>query len=458
MRLIWRLAMAGAILFALAQFIHPVIPTQSAKAELDVPPEVRQVLKKSCYNCHSDEPRLAWFDQIEPGYWIVRQDILTARSHLNFSTLGAASPAVQRAKLFEAVNMIQFSDMPLRQYVALHPAAKVTNEELATLKTFLTPWGTTPGLFSDTNRNDELLIGHHVTPASSVSFDMVEPERNGLAFDPSFEKWGLISTTDRGDNNTLRFVLGNDIALRAVKSGKISPWPDGARFAKIAWEQNLGPDGLIHPGKFVQVELMVKDARGYKDTDGWGWGRWLGLTLKPYGENAHFVYECTGCHMPMHGNDYIFTLPITSAHLNHEQIVNNAAALLPASLPWQPLEWRPLTMYVDPKTRMTATLYGNDAALHALERRDPEQAHSPGYPSGRVLALVTWTQRDDPHWFGGRIPDTPIKVEFVQTSSGNGTDIYRVFEGKALTETHADSKTAAQRTDFILTLKPVSLP
>jgi hypothetical protein len=103
----------------------------------------------------------------------------------------------------------------------------------------------------------------------------------------------------------------------------------------------------------VQVELMVKDARRFKHTDGWGWGRWRGLRLKPYGEDAHFVEECTSCHMPVRGNDYVYTLPITSAHLNREEVVNNAAASLPASLPWQPLGWRAITMYVDPKTRTT---------------------------------------------------------------------------------------------------------
>ena len=71
--------------------------------------------------------------------------------------------------------------------------------------------------------------------------------------------------------------------MKAAQSGNISPWPDGARFAKIAWQQELGPDGLVHPGKFVQVELMLKDAQRYKDTEGWGWGRWRGLDLKPYG-------------------------------------------------------------------------------------------------------------------------------------------------------------------------------
>ena len=200
---------------------------------------------------------------------------------------------------------------------------------------------------------------------------------------------------------------------------------------------------------------MVKDARRYKDADGWGWGRWRGLDLKPYGEDAHFVGECTGCHLPVRGNDYVYTLPITSAHAIREQVVNNAAAYFPSNLPWQPLGWRPITMYVDPKKHTTATLYGNDAAMQVLERRGaPDFAHS----SGGVLALVTWAQRDDPHWFGGRIPDRPQGVEFVQISTGRGTNGYRVFEGSALVETHPAAEDAAQRTGFILNLEPASLP
>jgi hypothetical protein len=55
----------------------------------------------------------------------------------------------------------------------------------------------------------------------------------------------------------------------------------------------------VHPGKFVQVELMLKDATHYQTTDGWGWGRWRGMDLNPYGKDAHFVNECTGCHLPV---------------------------------------------------------------------------------------------------------------------------------------------------------------
>ena len=54
---------------------------------------------------------------------------------------------------------------------------------------------------------------------------------------------------------------------------------------------------------------MVKNAGDYKDTEGWGWGRWRGLDLKPYGNDARFVNECTGCHQPLRGNDYVYTMP-----------------------------------------------------------------------------------------------------------------------------------------------------
>jgi hypothetical protein len=366
---------------------------------------------------------------------------------LNFSSLGSAPPAVQRAKLFEAVNMIQLGAMPLPQFVALHGHAKISSGELAELEAYLAPWANLSSLRVNNSKDG--------SATARISLTEVRPESNGLAFDPSFEGWKLISTTDRGDNNTFRFILGNVIAAEAVQSGMISPWPDGTRLAKVAWQQELGDDGLIHPGNFVQVELMVKDARRYNDTDGWAWGRWRGLDLRPYGNDAHFVDECTGCHMPVRGNDYVYTLPITSAHANREQVVNNAAASLPTSLPWQPLGWRAITMYVDPKTHSTATLYVNEPAKQVLESGS---APSLAYPPGSVLALVTWAQRADPHWFGGRIPDAPQRVEFVRVSAGRGGNDYRMFEGDALLDSHPVARDAVRRASFILNLKPASLP
>ena len=106
-----------------------------------------------------------------------------------------------------------------------------------------------------------------------------------------------------------------------------------------------------------------------------------------------------------------------------------------------------------------AALYGNDAVTQVANARgNAAGTQPPSYPTGTVLALVTWSQRDDPHWFGGRIPDTPLMVELVQISSGGSADVYRVFKGRTLVETHPDAGDGARRTSFILNLKPASLP
>jgi hypothetical protein len=246
--------------------------------------------------------------------------------------------------------------------------------------------------------------------------------------------------------------------MNAAQTGNISPWPDGATLAKIAWQQTPGPDGLLHPGKFVQVELMLKNAQRYKDAEGWGWGRWRGMDLKPYGTDKHFVNECTGCHRPLRGNDYVYTLPISTARVSREEVVNNVAATLPSSLPYQPLGWRAITMYVDPKAHTTATLYGNDASMRAVEACRATTAKSPAYPPGAVLALVSWVQRDDPHWFGARIPDAPQAVEFVQVAADGQRGGYRRFAGTGLAEDPGAANAAAQRTVFLLGLSPAPLP
>ena len=92
----------------------------------------------------------------------------------------------------------------------------------------------------------------------------------------------------------------------------------------------------------------------------------------------------------------------------------------------------------------------NRDLARALDCRDAAGTRPSEYPAGALLALVTWAQWNDPHWFGRHIPDTPSEGRVC-------ADIYRMFEGKALTTTHATTQRAEPRTDFILTLKPVSL-
>jgi hypothetical protein len=83
---------------------------------------------------------------------------------------------------------------------------------------------------------------------------------------------------------------------------------------------------------------------------------------------------------------------------------------------------------------------------------------APAYSADSVLALVTWAQRDDPHWFGGRIPDKPLSVEFVQVAAAGRPSLYGRFAGPEFLEDHPAASIAAQRANFVQSLAPTQLP
>lgn len=314
MRVIWKVLAAVVVLGAAVQLIRPGIGNPPVTAELQAPPEVRAILRNSCYNCHSNETKLSWFDQPVPAYWLVAQDVREARRHLNFSEIGKLPAAAQRGALFEAVNMIRLGAMPLPQYRAAHPGTVVTPEQLAVLENYLAPFGddaAAPAKAAEPMPQTQHGVGEIPRPgAGRISIRSTLAAPNGLPFFSGYEGWKPISATDRGDNHTLRMILGNDVAVQAIAEKKIMPWPDGAAFAKVAWQAAPDGNGGLRAGKFVQVEFMVKDAHKYASTAGWGWGRWRGMDLKPYGKDAHFTDECVGCHTPVRGNDFVYTLPL----------------------------------------------------------------------------------------------------------------------------------------------------
>ena len=242
-----------------------------------------------------------------PAFWLVSSDVREARRHLNFSEIGKLPAAQQKGFLFEAVNQIQMGAMPLPSYLKVHPGAAVTPEQLAVLRNYLVPPSTAAAPVADTSAADEQ-YGKWVK--SSEEAPNVQPEPNGVAFLPDYKDWKAISSTERYDNHTMRVILGNDVAVKAITDGHINPWPDGTAFAKVAWLQQPDDKGVVHTGAFAQVELMIRDGKKYADTAGWGWGRWRGTDLKPYGKDAAFTNECVSCHTPVRRNDYVYTMPI----------------------------------------------------------------------------------------------------------------------------------------------------
>jgi hypothetical protein len=136
---------------------------------------------------------------------------------------------------------------------------------------------------------------------------------NGLELPQNYKDWKVISTSHRIDNNTMRIILGNDIAIKASRSDNMNPWPDGAILGKLVFKQVAEKNwpSAIAPDKFVHAEFMYKDAKKYKSNGtGWGWARWLGMDQKPYGKDENLAQPCITCHVPVKGRDWVFTTAI----------------------------------------------------------------------------------------------------------------------------------------------------
>ena len=139
--------------------------------------------------------------------------------------------------------------------------------------------------------------------------DEVSPVLEGKI--PSgYRDWRLISVAhEEGNLNDLRAVLGNDVAIKAYREGKL-PFPDGTIIARLAWsyvpsEENnkaFGRPQSFVAGSATNVQFMVKDSKKYAATGGWGFAQF------DDGKPAHVaVRDCFACHVPAKARDYLFT-------------------------------------------------------------------------------------------------------------------------------------------------------
>jgi hypothetical protein len=133
----------------------------------------------------------------------------------------------------------------------------------------------------------------------------------GVKIPVGYRDWRLISVAhEAGNLNDLRAILGNDVAIKAYREGKL-PFPDGTIIARIAWayvpsEENdkvFGRSQSFVAGPPTDVQFMVKDSRKYAATGGWGFADFK--DGKPGGQALHET--CFPCHIPANDRDYVFT-------------------------------------------------------------------------------------------------------------------------------------------------------
>ena len=129
-RWLLRGVVAGALVFAALQLLpFDTIEARPTTAEAPWPSdEARRIAVAACYDCHSNEPTLEWFDRIAPGSWIVAGHVREGRDELNFSEWDRDDGEAD-----DAVDTLEDGEMPLDEYTWLHPEARLGEAERRTL-------------------------------------------------------------------------------------------------------------------------------------------------------------------------------------------------------------------------------------------------------------------------------------------------------------------------------------
>ena len=124
------------LLFFLIQFYRPYKNTTQSTQENNflirenVPQKIASIIKKSCYDCHSNNTEYKWYDNIAPLSWYVDTKIKRAKFSLNFSEWGSFEAWQRRLFLQGAIIYdINIDRMPPKNYLTMHSDAKISLQE-----------------------------------------------------------------------------------------------------------------------------------------------------------------------------------------------------------------------------------------------------------------------------------------------------------------------------------------
>jgi Cytochrome P460 len=149
-------------------------------------------------------------------------------------------------------------------------------------------------------------------PLAAVS---ATPAGYEVSFPNGFRDWfvvnSMIVTKDSAmfdQIGGMHIIYVNAKGLPTLKKGGPFPYPDGTVFADDVHEFSV-KEGSYVEGNKKAVTVMVKDAKKYATTGGWGFQVWGGgdpsKPLVP--DAAHAIPACFECHTPQKAQDFTFS-------------------------------------------------------------------------------------------------------------------------------------------------------
>ena len=144
MRIVKIIALVLLVAFVGIQFVpternqNKSVPATDFMLVNDIPKNIENKLKTSCYDCHSNNTQYPWYNKIQPAAWFLEDHITEGKSELNFSEWDLLSNRRKASKLRSIIKQIESGEMPLNSYTLIHKDAEFSEEDKITIIQWMT--------------------------------------------------------------------------------------------------------------------------------------------------------------------------------------------------------------------------------------------------------------------------------------------------------------------------------
>ena len=121
-----RVGKALVVLLVAMQFVPVERTNPAVESDVPVAAELKAILRRACYDCHSNETRWLWYSRIAPVSFLIANDVKEGRREVNFSVWNQYTENRRARKLKEIVEQLEGNKMPQWYYVLVHPEAKLS--------------------------------------------------------------------------------------------------------------------------------------------------------------------------------------------------------------------------------------------------------------------------------------------------------------------------------------------
>jgi hypothetical protein len=139
MRLALKLALGAGVLLVVIQVVRFERTNPPVTADLYAKPEVKSVLRRACYDCHSNETAWPWYSAVAPVSWLLHYDVTAGRDALNFSDWGTLAPEEQRKKMRETSESVAEGEMPPWYFLPMHHEARLSDVDKGIIEAWAGP-------------------------------------------------------------------------------------------------------------------------------------------------------------------------------------------------------------------------------------------------------------------------------------------------------------------------------